>query len=144
MAAGLIYAALGHDRIAELGGIARALPMTIFAFALGGVSLIGLPPSGGFLAKWLLLEATVATGQWWWAIVMLAEASSRAAICSSCCRSAVAPSSEPLKLRIAVPRYQEAAALALALTSLLLGLVALGPIDILGVGRPDSTMVGPR
>ena len=69
---GLIYAALGHDRIAELGGIARALPMTIFAFALGGVSLIGLPPSGGFLAKWLLLEAAVATGQWWWAIVMLA------------------------------------------------------------------------
>ena len=72
MAAGLIYAALGHDRITELGGIARALPMTVFAFALGGVSLIGLPPSGGFLAKWLLLEAAVATGQWWWAIVMLA------------------------------------------------------------------------
>ena len=46
--------------------------MTIFAFALGGVSLIGLPPSGGFLAKWILLEAAVATGQWWWAIVILA------------------------------------------------------------------------
>ena len=44
----------------------------------------------------------------------------------------------------AVPKYQEAAALALALTSLLLGLVALGPVDILQVGRPDSMMVGPR
>jgi hypothetical protein len=43
-----------------------------------------------------------------------------------------------------VPRYQEAAALALALTSLLLGLVALGPIEILQVGRLDSIMVGPR
>jgi hypothetical protein len=43
-----------------------------------------------------------------------------------------------------VPRYQEAAALALALTSLLLGLVALGPADIFGVGRPDSMMGGPR
>jgi hypothetical protein len=43
-----------------------------------------------------------------------------------------------------VPRYQEAAALALALTSLLLGLVALGPADIFEVGRPDSMMGGPR
>jgi hypothetical protein len=58
--------------------------------------------------------------------------------------SAVAPSREPLKLRVAVPRYQEAAALALALTSLLLGLVAFGPIDIFQIGRPESTMVGSR
>jgi hypothetical protein len=57
---------------------------------------------------------------------------------------AVAPSSEPLKLRVPVPRYQEAAALALALTSLLLGLVALGPVDILQAGRPESMMVGQR
>jgi len=144
MAAGLIYAALGHDRIAELGGIARALPMTIFAFALGGVSLIGLPPSGGFLAKWLLLEAAAATGQWWWAIVMLAGGLFTSAYVFIILSRAVAPPSAPLELRVAVPRYQEAAALALALTSLLLGLVALGPLDILGVGRPDSTMAGLR
>ena len=56
MAAGLIAEALGHDRIAELGGIGRALPMTVFAFGLGGLSLMGLPPSGGFAAKWLLLH----------------------------------------------------------------------------------------
>jgi multicomponent Na+:H+ antiporter subunit D len=55
MAAGLIAQALGHDRIAGLGGIGRALPMTMFAFALAGLSLMGLPPSGGFTAKWLLL-----------------------------------------------------------------------------------------
>jgi len=144
MAAGLIYAVLGHDRIAELGGIARAIPMTIFAFALGGVSLIGLPPSGGFLAKWLLLEAAVDTGQWWWAIVMLAGGLFTSAYMFIVLSSAVALPSEPLKLRGTVPRYQEAAALALALTSLLLGLVALGPVDILGVGRPDSIMGEPR
>ena len=139
-----IYAVLGHDRIAELGGIARAIPMTIFAFALGGVSLIGLPPSGGFLAKWLLLEAAVATGQWWWAIVILAGGLFTSGYVFIVLSRAVAPPSAPLKLRVAVPRYQEAAALALALTSLLLGLVALGPIDILQVGRPGSMMVGPR
>ena len=118
--------------------------MTVFAFALGGVSLIGLPPSGGFLAKWLLLEATVATGQWWWAVVMLAGGLFTSCYMFIVLSSAVAPSGEPLKLRIDVPRYQEAAALALALTSLLLGLVALGPIDVLQIGRPDSTMVGSR
>ena len=130
MAAGLIYAALGHDRIAELGGVARALPMTIFAFALGGVSLIGLPPSGGFLAKWLLLEAAVATGQWWWAMVMLAGGLFTSGYMFIVLARALVPAREPLKLRTIVPRYQEAAALALALTSLLLGLVALGPIDV--------------
>ena len=72
MAAGLIAEALGHDRIAGLGGVGRALPMTVFAFALGGMSLMGMPPSGGFIAKWLLLTAAVAEGQWWWAVVILA------------------------------------------------------------------------
>ena len=72
MAAGLIYAALGHDRIADLAGVGRAAPMSVFAFGLGGISLIGLPPSGGFAAKWLLLSAAVGSGQWWWALVILA------------------------------------------------------------------------
>jgi formate hydrogenlyase subunit 3/multisubunit Na+/H+ antiporter MnhD subunit len=143
MAAGLIYAALGHDRVAEFGGIARALPMTIFAFALGGVSLIGLPPSGGFLAKWLLLEAAVARGQWPWALVMLAGGLFTSGyvfiVLSRACRSSYIP----LKLRVAVPRYREAAVLALAVLSLFLGLVALGPIDILQV-RPGTMMVAKR
>ena len=62
MAAGLIGEALGHDRIAGLGGIGRALPMTVFAFGLGGMSLMGLPPSGGFVAKAMLLTAAVGRG----------------------------------------------------------------------------------
>ena len=144
MAAGLIYAALGHDRIAELGGIARSLPMTTFAFALGGVSLIGLPPSGGFLAKWLLLEAAVVTGQWWWAMVMLAGGLFTAGYMFIVLSHALVPAREPLKLRVTVPRYQEAAALALALMSLLLGLVALGPVNVFEIGRPEAMMVMPR
>ena len=72
LAAGLVAEQLGHDRIAELRGIGRAMPMTVFAFGLGGLSLMGLPPSGGFAAKWLLLQASVESGQWVWAVVMLA------------------------------------------------------------------------
>lgn len=135
MTAGLVYGALGHDRIADLAGVARAFPVTIFAFAIGGVCLIGLPPSGGFLAKWLLLEATIATGQWWWAIVMLVGGLFTAAYVFIVVRRTLSPVSHPLKLAADVPRYQEIAALTLALFSLALGLVALGPADVLSLGR---------
>ncbi len=72
MTAGTIYAGLGHDRIAGLGGAGRALPISVIAFGLSGVSLIGLPPSGSYLAKELLLQAAARTGQWWWAAVIQA------------------------------------------------------------------------
>ena len=72
LSAGLIYAALGHDRIAGLAGIGRALPMSVIAFALAGVALIGVPPSGAYLAKELLLQAASGTGQWWWAVAIQA------------------------------------------------------------------------
>jgi formate hydrogenlyase subunit 3/multisubunit Na+/H+ antiporter MnhD subunit len=143
MAAGLIYAALGHDRIAELGGAARALPMTVFAFAIGGVCLIGLPPSGGFLAKWLLLDAAIATGQWSWAIALLAGGLFTAGYVFIVVSGALGSSHEPLKPCVAVPKYREAAALTLALLSLLLGLVALGPVDVLQV-RPGAMMAALR
>ena len=48
LAAGLIAESLGHDRIADLGGVGRAMPMTVFAFGLGGASLMGLPPMAAF------------------------------------------------------------------------------------------------
>ena len=46
--------------------------MSVLAFALGGVALIGVPPSGAYLAKELLLQAAVETEQWWWAVVIQA------------------------------------------------------------------------
>jgi multicomponent Na+:H+ antiporter subunit D len=71
LAVGLVAQSFGHDRIDSLGGAGQAMPVTIFAFGLGGLSLMGLPPSGGFAAKWLLLKASVEAGQWLWAAVML-------------------------------------------------------------------------
>ena len=70
LAAGVIQQRAGHDRIAELGGTARTLPVTTFALALAGIALIGLPPSGTFLAKWQLLSAAFGTGQWLWVPVV--------------------------------------------------------------------------
>lgn len=72
LAAGVIQRRVGHDRIEELGGTARALPVTTFTIALAGVALIGLPPSGAFLAKWQLLSSAIAVGQWLWIPVVAA------------------------------------------------------------------------
>jgi multicomponent Na+:H+ antiporter subunit D len=66
LAAGSIIRALGSDRIVGISGIAAHLPVSTYAFGIAGMSLIGLPPSGGFVAKWLLLTASLASGQWWW------------------------------------------------------------------------------
>lgn len=71
LAAGNILLSYGHDEIKRLPGLARQQPLSVFTFAIAGISLIGLPPSGGFIAKWLLLNAAITSGQWWWVIVML-------------------------------------------------------------------------
>ena len=39
--------------------------MSVLAFAIGGVAFIGVPPSGAFLAKELLLQAAAETKEWW-------------------------------------------------------------------------------
>jgi formate hydrogenlyase subunit 3/multisubunit Na+/H+ antiporter MnhD subunit len=126
MAAGLIYAALGHDRITGLGGIGRALPMSVIAFALGGVALIGVPPSGAYLAKELLLQAATEIRQWWWVVVIQAGGIFTSGYLLLVLVHALAPADEPVTPRVPVSRMSEAAALALALCSLLLGLIPWG------------------
>ena len=71
MAAGNLILAVGDGRIVSLAGAGRHLPLSLFALGLVAVSIMGLPPSGGFTAKWLLLQAAWQAGQWWWALVVL-------------------------------------------------------------------------
>jgi multicomponent Na+:H+ antiporter subunit D len=70
LAAGVIQKAMGHDQLSQLQGIASQLPISIFVFAVTSASLIGLPPSGGFIAKWLLLNNAVEAQQWWWVLTL--------------------------------------------------------------------------
>lgn len=71
LCAGNLIGLLGHDRMAELTGAARRAPGTALALGLAGISLIGLPPSGGFSAKWLLVTAAIERDLWIWALVMV-------------------------------------------------------------------------
>ena len=122
MAAGLMYAALGHDRIAGLAGIGRARPLSVLAFALGGVALIGPAPSGAYLAKELLFGAADHTGQWWWALVMQAGGIFTASYLVLVLTNALAAGDEPAGAREPAPRGPQLAAVALAVCSLGLGL----------------------
>lgn len=56
LAAGELQEGFGSRRVAALRGASQRMPLALFAFVLAGASLVGLPPSGGFLAKWLLLQ----------------------------------------------------------------------------------------
>ena len=128
MAAGLVYAALGHDRIADLGGVARRMPVTVLAFAVSGVALMGVVPSGAYLAKKLLLDSAYTSGQWWWTMVLQGGAAFTAGYVVLVLTNALRRPAAPVKLAKGVSRLSEYAALALALCSLLLAFAALGPV----------------
>ncbi|HTO47589.1 MAG TPA: proton-conducting transporter membrane subunit, partial [Burkholderiales bacterium] len=130
MAAGLVYKALGHDRIGEFAGVGRALPVSVLTFALAGLALMGLPPSGAFAAKKLLLDAAGASGQWWWEVVLDVGGLLTASYVVLVLAHALAPAAEPVKPHAPVSRLAEVAALALAVCSLALGLAALGPAPL--------------
>lgn len=54
-AAGAIYVASKKIDITELAGIAKRMPITMAAFTIGALSMIGVPPTGGFVSKWYIL-----------------------------------------------------------------------------------------
>jgi formate hydrogenlyase subunit 3/multisubunit Na+/H+ antiporter MnhD subunit len=139
MAAGLIAKSLGHDRVADLAGVGRALPMSLAAFGLAGVSLVGLPPSGGFAAKWMLLSAAVGTGQWWWAVVLVLGGLFTGGYVMLVLIRAMGSTAEPEQSRNPVARSREVVALTMSLCAALLGLLALGPLELPAFGSTGIT-----
>jgi formate hydrogenlyase subunit 3/multisubunit Na+/H+ antiporter MnhD subunit len=144
MAAGLIAQALGHDRIADLGGIARALPLTVLAFAISGISLMGVPPSGGFVAKWLTLTASVEEGQWWWAVTVVAGGLIAGAYVIRVMTRMLSHPLEPLTLSAEIGRWREAIPFSLAVCAMLLGLLPLQSLELLQIGLPHLIGSAPR
>lgn len=135
LSAGLIAAAMGHDRIAAFGGAARAVPVSVTAFALGGLSLMGLPPSGGFVAKVMLLTVAIQQGAAWIAGVVLLGGLLAGGYVLRVVVIALQRPDTALSTS-AVSGRQEAVALALALVALGLGFVPLQPLAPLLAGHP--------
>ena len=105
---------------------------------------MGLPPSGGFAAKWLMLRASVASGQWPWAIVMLAGG----LLAAGYVYRILAPAlkDEAIALKAPPQRGREAIALALAIVAVALGFAPQSFFDFLANrpagGRGGASMIG--
>jgi multicomponent Na+:H+ antiporter subunit D len=63
-AAGAIYTAAHKTEVSQLDGIGRRMPWTMGAFAIGALSMIGLPPAAGFVSKWFMLSGAMAAHEW--------------------------------------------------------------------------------
>jgi len=77
--AGNIAENLGRHRVSELKGVGRRLPLTMAAFTLGALGMIGVPPLAGFITKWYLAVGCLSTGQWWVILVLAASSALNAA-----------------------------------------------------------------
>ena len=61
--AGAIFVATGKKNISEMVGIGRRMPITMTAFFIASLSIIGMPPCGGFLSKWYLVLGSLEADQ---------------------------------------------------------------------------------
>ncbi len=71
LAMGCLFLRLGSVHIQDLQGIARRMPWTMAAFLLGGLSLIGVPLTTGFVSKWYLVQAAMEDNRWVVAVLIL-------------------------------------------------------------------------
>lgn len=69
--AGSIYCASGKRNISDMAGIGRRLPWTMGAFFVASLSMIGVPPTAGFVSKWYLAKGAVAAGETAFLVVLL-------------------------------------------------------------------------
>ena len=78
LALGCIVMRVGSAHIDGFQGLGRRMPWTMAAFVVGGLSLIGVPLTVGFISKWYLVQAALEKG--WWPIAGLIMLSSLLAV----------------------------------------------------------------
>ncbi len=135
LAAGNFMQFGGHDRIAGLDRVVQRLPLSAGAFGLAGVSIMGLPPSGGFNGKWLLLEAAIIQGRWDLVAIMLLGGVMAAAYVFKVLGHTFTQAEVPHEAK-AVPARMEWAAMLLASGAILAGFLAAPFLALLAVGDP--------
>lgn len=69
LALGAVFYQLGSVHLSQLRGLGRRMPWTMAAIVIGGLSLIGVPLTVGFISKWYLVLAALESG--WWPVAVL-------------------------------------------------------------------------
>ena len=139
MAAGQLVTATGSDRIDQLTGTGRHLPLTLLTIGLAGISLMGMPPSAGFVAKWLLASGAIGSGQVIWLVVLLAGGLLSATYILRLLRQAFREGPEQ-DVFDHPSRVEKITAFLLALMTLLLGLMAIPLLSLIDL--PTAVQAG--
>ena len=69
--AGAIFEATGKKYISQMVGIGKRMPITMAAFFIGSLSVVGIPLAGGFWSKFSLLQGTAEEGHYWMLVTLL-------------------------------------------------------------------------
>lgn len=69
MVLGCVFYRVGSVRIGAMHGLGRKMPWTMSAFVAGGLSLVGVPLTVGFISKWYLILGALQKG--WWPVAVL-------------------------------------------------------------------------
>jgi len=145
------------DVEAVIGAVTRR-PLAVFAIGVAALSLVGLPPSGGFVGKWYLLVASLRTGQWWWLPPILVGSLLTAGYLLKLLKRAFAtddlatsrPTASPVAGVGAAPEAaaepadvgfdaRGALALALALVTVVIGVRPAALLELIDIGAPLVT-----
>lgn len=81
LCAGSIISRSGYRTIEDLKGASRKMPLTCAAFALASLSIVGIPPTAGFVGKWYLVWGSLNTGNAFLGVVVLAGSIMAAVYC---------------------------------------------------------------
>lgn len=71
---GALYHEAGIKNLSEIRGLGKTCPVLLLPAAVAAVSLIGIPPSNGFVSKWILASGALQGGSLFFAVALLASA----------------------------------------------------------------------
>ena len=125
LCAGIFIYKKGFRKIDELKGLGRTMPFTSIAFAIASLTVVGLPPSSGFVSKWYLLWGCLQENRYAFVIILLIASLLSAIYCFRVVYYLffLGPHERGVRLEEGPPTMV-AAATVLALVSLLLGIFA--------------------
>ena len=93
IAASIVIIRTGESRLNAFDGLFRKMPLTMIGFTIGGLSMIGLPPTCGFFSKWYLIKGGIESGHWEFVAALLFSSLINAVIFSKFLR-------EPILVRL--------------------------------------------
>ncbi|MBK18405.1 MAG: cation:proton antiporter [Rhodospirillaceae bacterium] len=70
LALGCVFYQIASVRLDDMAGLGKRMPWTMAAFVVGGLSLIGVPLTVGFVSKWYLVVGALDRG-WWFAALLI-------------------------------------------------------------------------